>query len=156
MLEVDPVVNKLEQWIEVFMRHSMRDFIRFAKDRGLSISQLGALLNLYHSGSCGVSDLGDILGVTSAAASQMLERLVRQDLIFRYEDPNDRRVKQIVLTDEGQKLVQEGIHARQTWLGDLAETLSTSQKEQIVITLETLIDKANHLDQENVLLAKII
>jgi len=147
MPEVDPVVNKLEQWIEVFMHHSMRDFIRFAKERGLSMSQMGALLNLYHNGTCGVSDLGDVLGVTSAASSQMLQRLVRQNLIVRSENPNDRRVKQIILTEEGKKLVQEGIYARQSWLGELSNSLSKIQKEQIASTLQTLIDKANHLDQ---------
>jgi DNA-binding MarR family transcriptional regulator len=95
----------------------------------------------------GVTDLGDDLGVTSSAASQLLERLVQQGLILRSEDPSDRRVKQIVLTERGRQALQEAIHARQGWLFDLAKTLSDSEKESIIAALNILIDKANHLGQ---------
>ena len=129
------------------MQRSMRDFMGFARERGLSMSQLGALFHIHHRGSSGVSDLGDDLGVTSSAASQMLERLVHQGLILRSEDPSDRRVKHIVLTDKGLQVLHESIRARQSWLADLAETLSGSEKEDIIAALNILIDKAEHLSQ---------
>lgn len=136
----------LEQWMEVSMHRSMRDFIRFAKARELSMTQLGALLNIYHAGTCGVSDIGDVLGVTSAASSQMLERLVRQGLVTRSEDPNDRRVKNVVLTEEGKYLIQESFHARLAWLDDLAQTLSQDQKDRVYAAFQTLVDKAKQLN----------
>jgi DNA-binding MarR family transcriptional regulator len=77
----------------------------------------------------------------------MLERLVQQELILRSEDPSDRRVKQIILTNKGLQVLQESIRARQSWLSDLAETLSDSEKEAIIAALNILIDKANHLRQ---------
>jgi DNA-binding MarR family transcriptional regulator len=98
-------------------------------------------------GSSGVTDLGDHLGVTSAAASQMLERLVQQDLILRSVDPSDRRVKQIVLTAEGLRVLQESIRARQRWLNDLSETLSGPEKETVIAALTVLIDRARHTGQ---------
>ena len=145
MENIDPVVKNLEEWMEVSMHHSMRDFIRFTKEKDLSMSQFGALLNIYHDGTCGVSDLGDVLGVTSAASSQMLERLVRQGLISRSEDPNDRRVKIVVLTEDGKQLIHESFLARRAWLGDLADMLSTAQKDQVLSSLQVLTDKAKHL-----------
>ena len=145
MENIEPVVKNLEEWMEVSLHHSMRDFIRFAKEKDLSMSQFGALLNIYHAGTCGVSDLGDVLGVTSAASSQMLERLVRQGLITRSEDPNDRRVKNVVLTEDGKNLIQESFFARQAWLGDLAEMLSMDQRDQVLFSLQVLTDKAKQL-----------
>jgi DNA-binding MarR family transcriptional regulator len=133
--------------MEVFMRRSMRNFIHYARKSGFSLSQLGALFHLHRQGTAGVTDLGDHLGVTSAAASQMLERLVQQDLILRSEDPTDRRVKQIVLTDKGLQVFQESISAHQSWLVDLMEVLSTDEKEQITAALTILIDKVNQLGQ---------
>ena len=109
------------------------------------MSQLGALFHIHRMGSSGVTDLGEKLGVTSAAASQMLERLVQQDLILRSEDPSDRRAKQIVLTDKGLQVLQESMRTRQNWVYDLAEALSDSEKETIEAALNTLVDKANHL-----------
>lgn len=143
----DPFVVTLQEWIEVSMNRSIRDIIRYSRESGLSMSQLGALFHIHHRGSSGVTDLGDHLGVTSAAASQMLERLVQQELILRSVDPSDRRAKQIVLTDKGLQVLQEGIHARQMWLYDLAETLSNPEKETITTALNALIGKVHQLGQ---------
>ena len=143
-LATDPFVDAIQEWIEVFMRRSMRDFIRFSRESGLSMSQIGALYHIHRRGSSAVSDLGEHLGVTSPAASQMLDRLVGQGLILRTEDPHDRRVKQIVLTEKGHQLLQAGINARQGWLLDLAENLSPGEKAQIAAALEILTDRSRH------------
>jgi len=147
MRQSDPFVVTLQRWIEVFMHRSVRDIIGCARESGLSMSQLGALFQIHRAGSSGVTDLGDNLGVTSSAASQLLERLVLQGLILRSEDPSDRRVKQLVLTEKGLQVLQESIRARQSWLSDLAETLSDSEREAVIAALNILIDKANHLHQ---------
>ena len=147
MQSADPFVNTLGKWIEIFMRRSMHNFISYSKEKGLSMSQLGALLHLFRGGSCSVSDIGDNLGVTNAAASQMLERLVQQGLILRKEDPEDRRVKQVVLTNKGREILQESIAARQVWLESLGQTLSETEREQITAALEVLIEKASRLEE---------
>lgn len=141
----DPFVSTLQEWTEVFMRHSMRNFFLYSKENGLSVSQIGALFLIYRRAR-GVSDLGDELGITSAAASQMLERLVQLELILRLEDPHDRRVKDIILTDKGRKTLQDSIRARQGWLQDLAQTLSRSEKEQIAAALNILIGRTTLLE----------
>lgn len=147
MQVADPLVVTLQKWIEVSMHRSIRHFICYARESGLSMSQLGALFHIHHAGSSGVTDLGDDLGVTSSAASQMLERLVQQELILRSEDPNDRRVKRIILTDKGLQVLRESICARQGWLSDLAATLSDLEKEAIIAVFNLLIDRAYHLGQ---------
>jgi DNA-binding MarR family transcriptional regulator len=147
MTQTDPLVVTLQRWIGVFMQRSMRDFMGYARENGLSMPQVGALFQILHRGSSGVTDLGDDLGVTSSAVSQMLERLVQQGLILRSEDPSDRRVKQVALTDKGLQVLQEVIRARESWLSELAETLSDPEKEAIIAALNILIDKASHLGQ---------
>lgn len=147
MQPADPLVLTLQQWITLFMQRSMRDFMGYARESGLSMSQLGALFQIRHRGSSGVRDLGDDLGVTSSAASQLLERLVQQGLILRSEDPSDRRGKQIALTEKGCQVLQESIRARQSWLSDLAGTLSTSEKEEIIAALSILVDRARLLSE---------
>ena len=73
----DPFVDTLKEWFDVSMHRSMRNFINYARECGLSMSHLGALFHIHHRGRSGVTELGDHLGVTSAASSQMLERLVQ-------------------------------------------------------------------------------
>lgn len=147
MLLDDSFITTLQKWVEVSQRRSMRGFLRYARESGLSMSQLGALFHIHRLGSSGVTDLGDHLGVTSAAVSQMLERLVQQGLILRSEDPTDRRVKQIILTDKGRQVLKESVQARQGWVDNLAESMSASEKQQIQAALGTLIDKTTHLGQ---------
>jgi DNA-binding MarR family transcriptional regulator len=147
-MPADAFVATLQEWIEVSMRRSMQHFLRYARETGLSMSHFGAIFHIHRLGSCGVTEIGDHLGVTSAAASQMLERLVGQGLVLREEDPDDRRVKRIELTEKGRQVFDEGIRARQGWLDDLAGALTSSEKQTISSALEILISKANQLNHE--------
>jgi len=147
MSNADPLVGLLHEWTGAFMHRSMHSFIRYMKENELSMSQVGALFQIKH-GRSNVSDLGEELGITTAAASQMLERLVQQDLIRRSEDPQDRRAKQLVLTDKGCRIVQEAIQARQGWLEGLVAALSAREKEQVATAVRVMIDKTDRLDEE--------
>ncbi len=146
MTNTDPFITTFQRWIDIFMQRSMRRFIQYARKNGLSMSMIGTLFHLSRKGSAGVTDLGDHLGVTCAASSQMLERLVQQELILRTEDPTDRRVKQIVLTEKGYQVLDEGVRARQGWLDDLVEILTQEEKELIKGALDLMINKANQLE----------
>jgi len=146
MSDTDRFVSTFQEWIDLFMHRSMRRFLDYARKNGLSMSMIGALFHLNQQDNTGVTDLGEHLGVTSAATSQMLDRLVGQELIERLEDPDDRRVKQINLTEKGCRVLEEGLQARQGWLIDLANRLSESEKEQVASALDLMITKAKHID----------
>lgn len=145
MQPADPFAATLQECVAVFMRRSMHNLVRYARESGLSISQVNALIHIHHQGG-GVTDLGEHLGISSAAASQLLERLVQQELILRTEDPEDRRVKQLVLTEKGIQTIHEGFKARLGWLNDLAGILSLSEKDQISPVLHILMEKTQQLE----------
>lgn len=149
-MPADRFADTFQEWMEVAMRGSMRHFLRYARESGLSMSHFGALFHINRIGSCGVTEIGEHLGVTSAAASQMLDRLVQHGFILREEDPDDRRVRRIELTAEGQQVLEHGIRARQGWVDELASTLSADERRTITSALEILITKANQLHYEPV------
>ncbi len=142
MSPVDPLLLALHRCIQLFMQRSMRGLLAYARQNGLSMSQLGAMVHIHHQGCSGVAGLGDELGVTSSAASQLLERLVQSGLALRSEDPSDRRLKQCVLTEQGRRVLDESMAARQGWLLDLAASLSDGEKRTVLAALHILIDKA--------------
>lgn len=144
-MSAEALVDTLRQWLDVSMRRSMREFIRYARQSGLSMSQFGALLHLHRAGVCGVTQIGDHLGVTGGAASQMIDRLVSQGLVLRDVDPQDRRVKRIELTDKGIRLIEEGLKARQSWLSDVSQALSEDERQEIISALKTLMDRLHAL-----------
>ncbi|MGD0879396.1 MAG: MarR family transcriptional regulator [Anaerolineales bacterium] len=137
----------IREWSEVFMQRSMRDFRKFMDETGLSFSQINILMRLIHAGSTGVSEIGEQLGVSNAAASQAVDRLVILDLIKRTEDPADRRAKQLALTHKGHTLIESGIEARSRWVEGLTDALTPEQQTMIVSAL-TLLTAAARTTEE--------
>ena len=128
----------IREWSEVFMHRSMRDFRRFMDETGLSFSQINILMRLFHGGSAGVSEIGERLGVSNAAASQAVERLVQMGLVERTEDPQDRRAKQLALTPQGCTLIERGIEIRSQWVEGLTDALTPEQQSMIISALTLL------------------
>jgi len=124
----------------------MRDFVQFSKDSGLTLPQMSTLFHLHHGSSCGVSDVGELLGVTNAAASQMVDRLVQYELIERTEDPVDRRMKQLKLTFKGRAIVQESIEARKRWMAKLTTAITPDEQVSIITALTILTNAAHDLE----------
>ena len=147
-MSTQPLSNSLRKWAEVFMRRSMHDFREFTHQSGLSMSQLSTLMQIHHGGVCGVSDIGEHLGVTNAAASQMVDRLVQQGYLERSEDPKDRRSKNVTLTPKARGLVQESIEARRKWIEELTTALTTTQQEEIIAALNILTQAALELEKK--------
>jgi DNA-binding MarR family transcriptional regulator len=142
----DHFTNILRQWAEVFMHRSMRDFRKFTRESGLSMSQLNAMYHIHHCGACGVTDIGEQLGVTSAAASQLIDRLVQLDLLQRSEDPQDRRNKSLTLTAKGRALIGDSVEARRRWMQDLTAALTPDQQDAIIESLTVLTQAARRLE----------
>ncbi|MFA5872834.1 MAG: MarR family transcriptional regulator [Anaerolineales bacterium] len=132
----------LREWSEVFMHRSGRDFKRFMDETGLSFSQISVLMRLKHGGNSGVSEIGNQLGVTNAAASQAVDRLVQLGLIERTEDPEDRRAKRLALTQKGRALIEKGVAARSKWIEGLTDALTPEQQNMIISALTLLTEAA--------------
>jgi DNA-binding MarR family transcriptional regulator len=128
----------ISQWAEVFMRRSMHEFLAFTRQSGISMTQLSALMRLYHGGGCGVSEMGLHLGVTNAAASQMIDKLVLLGLLERSEDPDDRRVKNIAISAKGRELIRKAVEARRSWMESLNTALTQDEQEAIIPALTCL------------------
>lgn len=136
------LIEVIREWSQVFMHRSMRDFKSFMDETGLSFSQINILMRLFYGRSAGISEIGDKLGVTSAAASQAVDRLVQIGLIERTELPQDRRAKRLELSRKGRALIEKGIEARSRWVNGLTSALSADQQEMIISALTLLTEAA--------------
>jgi len=118
------------------------------KEGGLSPSQLNTLMRLHYRGPCPISEVGDDLGVTAAAASQMVERLVQQGLIERGEDPQDRRLRPIRLTADGKALIARGVEARVSWIESLRDAFGPKERAGVTEMLTRLTQAVRNLDAD--------
>jgi DNA-binding MarR family transcriptional regulator len=141
-------MQTLQEWSEEFMQHSFREFKQFMDNNGLSPSQVITLFRLYHGGSCGVKAIGLQLGVSNAASSQLIDRLVLQGLIERTENPMDRRAKHLSITSKGKTLLEQGISARRQWLEELTLQLTPEQQTTVIAALSLLTEYASKYHRE--------
>jgi DNA-binding MarR family transcriptional regulator len=120
----------VHEGLEIILANVIQEFILIMKHHGLSMPQIHALMYIYHSGVCQVSDIGGLAGVSNAAASQLVERLVAQDLVERNEDPANRRTKILKLSEKGKELIQESVSSNH-FLIDIMATLTPAQYETV-------------------------
>jgi DNA-binding MarR family transcriptional regulator len=116
--------------LEYILAHIIQDFMQFMHQTGLSRPQIHALLHIYHAGECQISEIGALNNSSPAAASQLVERLVQQGLVQRTEDPLNRRMKRLRLTDSSLRLINQSV-ASNRFLVDLMAALPAKQRETV-------------------------
>ena len=89
----------------------------------LTIQQLRSLLVISFSGGASGNELAQGLGVGLATATGIVDRLGAQGLVRRAEDPDDRRVRRVYLTQKGGELIgrltDAGLQRKKQLLGSL-------------------------------------
>jgi len=116
--------------LEHILAQIIQDFMQFMHQTGLSRPQIHALLHIYHAGECQISEIGALTDSSPAAASQLVERLVQQGLVQRTEDPLNRRMKRLRLTDSSLRLINQGV-ASNRFLVDLMAALPAKQRKAV-------------------------
>ncbi|MEA4811285.1 MAG: MarR family transcriptional regulator [Anaerolineaceae bacterium] len=138
----------LHSWAENAMRQSMWAFFKFNQTRSLSSSQVNSLFYINRSGKATVNDLAKRWGVSKAAASQIVEKMVDQGWLERTENPLDRRSRDLSLTAEGKALVKEAHIERHSWIDEFIKGLDDTDLEKVIPALEILNSKMMIFNEE--------
>lgn len=80
MTKPDPFSKSVHDFMDVFMQRSMHSWSHFVKSTGLSMQQFSILMQLHYRSHCGISDISERFEITSAAASQLADKLVQSGL----------------------------------------------------------------------------
>jgi len=75
------------------------------KNLDVPLAQLKSLFIIFIRGSINTNNLAQELGVTPGNVTGIVNRLVEQGLIIRTQDPDDRRINIISLTEKGRDTV---------------------------------------------------
>ena len=146
MIDSVQVSTSIRQWLETVTSRSMRDWTRYMKATGLSMPQFGVLMRLYHGGSCAVSEIGKHMQTSSAAASQLIDGLVDKGLLERIENPEDRRAKQISISQKGRVFIHDGIAERYRWVEELVSGLTPDEQEKIASAINLLAEATRKIE----------
>lgn len=137
-------LNTVENWAKLYFFQSLTDFFNYLKQSDLSLLQGYALTYLFFKGPIKISELCEHMMVSPGAASQMVDRLEKLKMVERIADPDDRRVRKVLVLDKGAKFVQENFTFSQNWLSELPGNITPEQEAQITNVLSILMQSTGH------------
>lgn len=149
MNETDKIIASIHEFAGVFSRLSVLQMKKIMDENNLSNSQILSLMQINRQGPCGISQIAVQLGKTDAASSQMVQRLVEMDLVERAESTQDRRAKQISLTDKGKKLVDQMVENRRGLIEAIVDNLPLEKRQTTIEAITLLVKSAGEYEKKH-------
>lgn len=106
---------------------------------------------VYLHGESTLKQIAYGLDISTPAASQLVDRLVKRELVERKESENDRRNMLVYLTKEGSDTVESIREQKTQWFVEVLGKMGSSQQESLTRGLESFIvasmDEEEDLDR---------
>jgi DNA-binding MarR family transcriptional regulator len=115
-----------------------KKILRDVAGEKLSFAQLKLLYLVAHTDDHIISDAAAFLGVSNAAASKAVDKLVRRRLLRRVEVQADRRSSQLFLTEAGRRLIEAYEAARDQLVAKVFAQISPGDLRQTAEILDRL------------------
>jgi DNA-binding MarR family transcriptional regulator len=120
------------------------EFLRTLEESGLTLTQCKVLTALGASSEReprAAKDIATPIGASLPTVSRAVDALVRRDLVSRVEDTDDRRVRNLVLTDDGERLVRQLLATRIDGLAAFIADLTPNQRRKLATALDSLLER---------------
>jgi MarR family transcriptional regulator, organic hydroperoxide resistance regulator len=147
-MELEDAQNNshLEQFAEI--EKDLRYIAGIIKQKGREIlsnytitpPQFIALQWLFEEGDMTIGELSNKMYLAFSTTTDLVDRMEKNELVVRVKNPNDRRVVQIHLLDEGKRIIDEVIKKRQLYLQDVLVNFSPEE----IVTLKENLAKLHH------------
>lgn len=137
------MLETLENWAKLYFFQSLTDFFNYLKNTDLSLLQAYALAYVFFRGPIKMSDLCEHMMVSPAAASQLIDRLEKLEMVERISEPGDRRVRKIVVLEKGKNFVQENFRFSQRWISEIPADIAPAQAVQVTEVLSIFLRSLN-------------
>lgn len=128
--EIMPIVAR------EFFKHEKSGFV----EMNMTMPQFLVLVLLHKHGKSSMSYVASELGVTTAAMTGVVERLVRDGFIDREHDKDDRRVVNITLTPKGSKSTKAILENRKKMIMNMFSSISQEDRGKYLEILTRIRD----------------
>ena len=108
-----------------------RKTAHIAAEYDLTLSQFGVLEALYHVGDLTVGEVKEKILSTDGTIPVVVKNLEKRGLLFRKQDPRDRRKSILSLTEQGRKVISEAYPANERMIQEQMSVWTKEEKMQI-------------------------
>jgi DNA-binding MarR family transcriptional regulator len=136
---MDPLGVALIMAIIPLIKDSQTEVMTVTAEFDLTMSQLRMLFVLDKArADLAVNEVADQVSLSMAAAGRAVDGLVRGGLLSRREDPIDRRIKRIGLTDAGKRAIEQIGAARRHSVERFVDALNKTERAALAAAVATL------------------
>ena len=121
---------------------AIRGRMREGRPEGVTVAQFRVLVYLRRHPGTDLSAVADHVGTSVPAASELIARLVRQDLVERVRDPQSHRRVRLTLSPSGITSLEAAERRTTEWLGSVLGRLDPARLEALLEGLRDLQDLA--------------
>ena len=136
--ETDRQVAEIEELLRsvaTILKKRGRDILA---DFDITPPQLDALLVLREHGELTMGELCQKMFLACSTATDLIDRMERNQLIERVRDTSDRRVIRLRILAKGHSIIGEVLAARRAYLGRILAEVGAEDREQLIRTLGLL------------------
>lgn len=147
--EPDPSLLQQARRLEKTLPEVMHLMMKPGKDQPLSeLPGQVKVCRILEAGPIALSALGDELGVTPSAVTQIADRLERAGYVARATEDTDRRVRRLCLTASGEEMMRARHKARTERAAEVLQALTSCQRAALIDSLEALALAARCIDAD--------
>jgi DNA-binding MarR family transcriptional regulator len=137
--DMDPLAVALIMAIVPLIKDSQTEVMTVTAEFDLTMSQLRMLFVLDKArADLAVNEVADQVSLSMAAAGRAVDGLVRGGLLSRREDPIDRRIKRIGLTEAGKRAIDQIGAARRHSVERFVDALNKTERAALAAAVATL------------------
>jgi DNA-binding MarR family transcriptional regulator len=103
---------------------------------------------LNRDGAARVTTLAGAAGIRQPAMTELVQRLEREDLLIRVEDPGDGRAALVTITDAGRALLDDKRRDRRDRLAELLTALPAEDEATLTLAMHVAQPIIRRLIQE--------
>ena len=148
-MEKSEAINGIIKLQHQLARHMRSHAVEHWKTINLGISQVKALFCLVENRDVSSSKMAEILGVTPANVTGIVDRLIEQGLVQRVASAEDRRVTFLEPTPEGKRLIEnleQHVSERSTMM---LSGMTEAELEHLYLGLKAFLRVSGHPSGEN-------
>jgi len=131
---IENCLPKIMQGIRLTMPRQIMG-IKLNFSQGLTLIRLG-----YHGPRCNMSELSKDTRIKLTALTGVIDGLIKEKLVKRADNPEDRRVVMVEITPLGQKIVNKIRRYRNKTIRHVVQVLNEKEREIIISGFEKMVN----------------
>ena len=94
-------------------------------------SHIKTIFYLHHKKSVKISDMAKCLDISKSNMTPIIDKLIEEGFVERFNDPSDRRKINVELTNKGENFIKERLNDLKIVLSNKISTLESSDLESL-------------------------